>query len=93
MAHDYPLVPGVTETSQMGDDEPTMRLVEEMRGRLPRPARERIVSIMGDLESVFDLEEDEPTRLRIGAALSMLRGCGSKRSDSDSSEGTRTQNY
>ena len=75
----------------MGDDEPMLNLVEEMRGRLPRPARDRIASIMGDLESVFDLESDEPTRLRIGAALSMLRGtCGSKGSYSDSSEDTRT---
>lgn len=88
---DYPLIPGITETSQMGDDEPMLELVEEMRGRLPRPTRDRLVSVMGELETVFKLESDEPTRARIGAAISMLRGTGrSKQSNSDSSEGTRS---
>lgn len=88
---DYPLVAGVTETSQMADDEPTYRLVEEMRGRLPRPTRERLASIVGDLEKVFELESDDRTRTRIGAALSMLRGtCGHDADNPDSSKETRT---
>lgn len=91
--HDYPLVPGITETSQMGDDEPMLGLVEEMRGRLPRPTRERLASVMGELETAFKLESDEPTRMRIGAALSMLRGCGSKKSNSYSSEDTQATKY
>lgn len=74
MTQGFPLVAGVTETAQMADDEPALRLVEEMRGRLPRPTRERLASLMNELESLFDAEDDERTKVRIGAALAMLRG-------------------
>lgn len=89
-----PLIPGVTETSPMGEDEPTLRLVEEMRGRLPRPTRERVASAVDELESAFKLESDERTRARIGAALAMLRGTyDSRTSPSDSSMETRAVKY
>lgn len=65
-----PLIAGVTETAQ---SDPGLRLTSIMAGRLPQPNRDRLASTIADLESIFADESDEGTRLRVGAALAMLR--------------------
>lgn len=65
-----PLVAGITETAQ---SDPGLRLTGLLSGRLPRPARDRLVEAIGLLETVFEDETDEPTRARVGAAIAMLR--------------------
>lgn len=74
---ELPLIAGVTETAQ---SDPGLRLTSLMTGRLPQPTRDRLASVIADLESVFDEESDEGTRLRVGAAIAMLRR-GNKRKE------------
>ena len=73
---DYPLIAGVTETAQ---SDPGLRLSSLMAGLLPQPNRDKIASAISDLESVFEMEEDEPTKMRVGAAIAMLRRGNTKR--------------
>ena len=76
LSDNLPLIAGVTETAQ---SDPGLRLASMMSGRLPQTSRDRISAAMSELEAAFELENDENTRVRVGAALSMLRR-GSKSS-------------
>lgn len=78
---ELPLVPGITET--MNDEPAGMRLSDMMSGMMPQPTRVRLANAMSELETVFAEEEDEPTRERIGAALTMLRGTASPDDEPD----------
>ena len=65
-----PIVAGVTETAQ---SDPGLRLASLMAGRLPQPTRDRLSTAISDLESIFDEESDDGTKIRVGAAIAMLR--------------------
>lgn len=66
-----PIIAGLTETAQ---SDPGLKLSSLLAGRYPQPTRDRLASTISDLESLFGDENDDKTRLRIGAALQMLRG-------------------
>lgn len=76
--NDFPLVAGVTETAQ---SDPGLRLASLMAGTLPQTNRDRIASTIAELEEVFSDEQDEGTRMRVGAAIAMLRRGNQKKKE------------